>query len=252
MEKYFGKILLFCFLFFIKCFPVAPNRNSFFFQLDGFHNILSKEVESKIKFILSPIRRNEKNPLCNYVLEIFDCKNQNMLEKISIYLKKNFLEHPVLSDISKDIKKLYCNANTKKGLASVSEKKYTYAYILKADEEYIGFVLARFNFLDKENPVLQIKRIHSFYEVTKNRFFGVGKSLLNLTSVIAKTSSINKLFATATYPVRGFFEHLGWNGKMIQTNYNINGNTIFLIKRITHKLPQFKCSFLLDDNFKGF
>ena len=86
--------------------------------------------------------------------------------------------------------------------------------------------------------------MHSFYEVTKNRFFGIGKSLLNLISVIAKTSSINKLFATAAYPVRGYLEHVGWNGKMIQTNYNIHGNTI--------NLPQFKCNFLLDDNFKGF
>ena len=204
----------------------------------------SDVIANKSEFIISPIKRNEKNPQYNYHIQAFDHKDKNQLANVSQLVCNNFRNHPSLDKAYADIKKIYCNANTQEGLVSAMEEKDTYAYILKADQEYIGFLLVRFNNADPKKPFLQIRRMHSFYEINKGRFYGVGKTLLNLAATIAKAGGINTLLTTAPYPIEGYFKKIGWNGTMIYTDFILDNKIV--------TLPQFKCSFEVTDKFKGF
>jgi len=216
----------------------------FDFQKNQFSEILSKIVAEKQYYIFASIKDRREDNTCIYTLEAFDYKDNEKTAIISHLIRENFSCHPAFNGVSQDIKDLYCNANTDKGLVSVAKKEHTYAYILKANKENIGFVLMKFNTTDPRKPYLQIKRMHSFYSVNKGRFSGVGQTLLNLVSVIAQAGGVSSLFTTAPYPIKGYFEYIGWQGDIVYTDYRIQGNMV--------NLPQFKCSFLLKDNFEGF
>lgn len=205
---------------------------------------LFEAIEHNKEFILNNIKNDERNPSCGYSVEIFDPRNKVELQSMSGLMECNFLSHPVFEEISTDIKGLYCKANSQKGLKSLMEKKDTYACVLKAGKECIGFIAVRFNFTDAAKPFLQIKRLHSFYKVTNGRFYGVGKTLLNVAAVMANASNVDTLMATASFPVQGFFEHIGWNGKIINTDYMLDDKIV--------RLPQFKCTFIIEKDFKGF
>jgi hypothetical protein len=193
---------------------------------------------------LAPLANNKRNPKAAYSLRVFDCSNKDELANISQLIKNNFTQRPEFKNVPENIKKLYCHANSETGLIAALNEAYTYAFVLKANDEYIGFLLVRFSNPKDTKPIIQIKRMHAFYEICEGRFFGVGKSLLNLVAIIGLTGEVDTLLTTAPYPIKDYFEHIGWKGEMIYTDYNLDGETV--------NLPQSKCKFLVNDQFKGF
>ena len=214
------------------------------FQMSYFGDTLIKVINEKTELILSPLTNNKRNPQIKYTLETFDYSNKDKLSTISQLIKHNFTQRPEFKNVPDNIKKLYCKANSEEGLISALNEAYTYAFVLKANDEYIGFLLARFSEPKANKPIVQIKRMHSFYEICEGRYFGVGKSLLNLIAIIGLTGGVDTLLTTAPYPIKDYFEHLGWKGQMIYTDYALDDEIV--------SLPQFKCSFLVNEDFKGF
>lgn len=213
-----------------------------FYLSATFGNEITSMISQKIDSLLVPLTSNTRNPKSKYTLTAFDPENILDVKAISKQICTNFSERSEFADVPEDIKKLYCQANSEKGLVSTVATPGTYAYILKADGTAIGFLLVRFTH-DNHVPCLQIRRMHTFFEAS-SQYFGVGKTLLNLLASIATLGGVKVLQTTAPYPIKGYFEKLKWNGNMIYTKYQLNDEFI--------ELPQFKCSFNITDDFKGF
>ncbi|MEX0848603.1 MAG: acetate--CoA ligase [Candidatus Dependentiae bacterium] len=220
------------------------DKTDYAYQQQEFKDTLNKGINKKWDNILAPIKQKKHDPAYNYTLVHFGCEDHEIVQCLSHLIRDNFSTHPVFDDVPQDIKDLYCNANTKEGLISVLEKEHTYGVALKANDEYIGACIMRFNECDDDKPFMHIKRMHAFYNVSAGRFAGIGKTLINTVATAAQIGGVDMLFTTAPYPIKGYFEHLGWQGHMIYTNFILHQKTI--------NLQQFKCHFILPEEFKGF
>lgn len=229
----------------MKCNRKKNSSTNFDYQKTNFSNTLIHKINQDSDQILSPIIKNYRNPEVTYQIEEFHYENAQELSIISNLIQNNFKYRLETANAPKNIRKLYDNANSKKDLLSTIKVPHTHAYVLKANDQYIGFLVVRFNKIkDSGKHVAQIKRMHAFHEICNGKFFGVGKTLLNLTATIGKCGGTNTLLTTAPYLLKDYFEKINWHGSMIYTNYALPNEIVLL--------PQFRCEFIVDNQFKGF
>ncbi len=163
---------------------------------------------------------------------------------VSQMVQTNFSSHPEYADLPRQVIVKYLEANSPEKLLEALQTKGSISFVLMQESTPLGLILCRVA-QDERGSCLQIRRLHASLLAKEKNVLGVGKSLLNMAASTAMKLGICRLSTTASLPAKSYFEHLGWDGKVAETNYPLEDGQIV-------SLSQFCCEFYLDNSFEGF
>lgn len=191
---------------------------------------------------LLKITNSSKTDFLECVARPFDYHSSSELIKISKLICANFVKRSGWDLMSDDIIRLYLQANSPEALYETMSKPGTKGYVIEDKDMILGVVILRPNQIGGKVNDLQVRRLHVNFEAINYK--KIGTVLLTIAAVDAFLNNIATLITTASMPARGFFEKLGWDGQVIESQYCIEKKGVVL--------PQFKCAYAIPIDFQGF
>ena len=195
-------------------------------------------VQNYLKKIINPTKKES----LQCVARPFNYNLPSELIKVSQLMCTNFVKRSEWNILSRDIIALYLQANSPESLREAMEKPGTRGFVIEDNGLLLGVIILR---PGQQNDIiyeLQIRRFHTNF--TAMDYKGVGTALLTIAAVDALSNNIPSIMTTAAIPARGFFEKLGWNGQIIESQHSIFGQDIML--------PQFITACQISSEFQGF
>ncbi|NDD53385.1 hypothetical protein EBZ39_05845 [bacterium] len=177
------------------------------------------------------------------VIRPFLYQEPSELARVSALMLENFKNDEGYRSLPPEILALYVAANRPENLLLTMQTPGTFGYVLLANGDVEGIVILR-PVSSEEGPILQVRRLHASLS-GRRRYKGIGKTLLAICAAAAYTRRIPTLMTTASLPAREFFQHLGWQGALIHTPYQVE------TAQLTVLLPQFKCTLDVAGQMQG-
>jgi len=182
------------------------------------------------------------------VIRPFNYKNEEELRIVSDLILLNFKKRSEFQSLPSNIVRLYSEANSPSRLKETVLKNDTFGYVLEMNGEILGIIVCRFN-RNRSGSIVNMQpiRVHAALKIRTEKVYGIGKTLVNISAVLAMQKGVSLLTGMATlFGGDQYFRHLGWKGQYVaKATYNLSSGEKVV-------LPQFQCSFEINKNFRGF
>ncbi len=184
-----------------------------------------------------------------HIVRPVNTQDEAEVKAIVALVQRNFGEHPhyQISEtegnhpLNQRVIAKYKEANSLKNLCDSMNQPNAFPFLLEQDGEVLGFILCKV----ANDQTLRVHRLHTSLSAPDRGVLGAGKALLNMAAMTARRLNISTLTSTASYPAKGYFEHLGWRGELEQNEFPFDdGETV--------TLTQFRCFFEIPIDFEGF